>query len=556
VQRLLDTGHWFDHMQPRANWPFGELQHSSRPFDALLLAGAFILSPFFGTEKALLVAGTWSSATLYLVLCGAIAWTGTRLFSQSRGMVAAALLMSQFPVLAYSIPGRADHHTLILVVLAATIGLTASLLKDAARTRTALFAGCIAGFGLWLSPEFLLIIGASFIALGWSWIRHGHPRTGNGLFFAVGLAGMTVIALLLEYRPADYLTPHFDRISSVHVVMAILAVYFWIGILLLERRSTRRAVELNLGKRLAWAMCGAGVTLGLFALLYPEFFGGPSETMDRRARIILLDLVMETRGLLDQDLQITALYLWSAVIAVPIVILRLISSRNQPNSDTWVYLATLLAIFLPASLFMLRFSTSASVVSVLIVADACVALGQRAGGDKTTPGWPLALRWVAGTSAVGACLWLTWNIATITGQSLQQIPVCHQRLKEFSTHIDTVGLGASQPMVIVAMADMGPEILYRTKHRVIATPSMSNQDGAIAIFEVLDARDDRISRPVIKNRGVDHILICRAMNMRPPRRADKRLLIRLVTGNVPGWLEQVPLTASLDETYALYRVRR
>ena len=51
VQRLLDTGHWFDHMQPRANWPFGELQHSSRPFDALLLAGAFILSPFFGTEK-------------------------------------------------------------------------------------------------------------------------------------------------------------------------------------------------------------------------------------------------------------------------------------------------------------------------------------------------------------------------------------------------------------------------------------------------------------------------------------------------------------------------
>ena len=148
VQRLLDTGHWFDHMQPRANWPFGELQHSSRPFDALLLAGAFILSPLFGTEKALLVAGTWSSATLYLVLCGAIGWTGTRLFSQSRGMVAAALLMSQFPVLAYSIPGRADHHTLILVVLAATIGLTASLLKNAARTRTALFAGCIAGFGL------------------------------------------------------------------------------------------------------------------------------------------------------------------------------------------------------------------------------------------------------------------------------------------------------------------------------------------------------------------------------------------------------------------------
>jgi len=58
VERLLETGAWFNSSLPRANWPYGGELHWSRLFDMLLIALALPLMPALGVKAALY----WSGA--------------------------------------------------------------------------------------------------------------------------------------------------------------------------------------------------------------------------------------------------------------------------------------------------------------------------------------------------------------------------------------------------------------------------------------------------------------------------------------------------------------
>ena len=64
VLHLHDSGTWFDPREPRINPPDGHVQHWTRPLDALLLAGAWLLQPFLGFERALHLWGVLISPAL------------------------------------------------------------------------------------------------------------------------------------------------------------------------------------------------------------------------------------------------------------------------------------------------------------------------------------------------------------------------------------------------------------------------------------------------------------------------------------------------------------
>lgn len=57
VERLIETGAWFDHTIPRSNAPYGETLHWTRPLDVLLVAGAAPLAPVLGWREALFAWG-------------------------------------------------------------------------------------------------------------------------------------------------------------------------------------------------------------------------------------------------------------------------------------------------------------------------------------------------------------------------------------------------------------------------------------------------------------------------------------------------------------------
>jgi hypothetical protein len=546
VQRLLDTGNWYDHTQPRANWPFGEIQHSTRPLDAILLAGTVALTPFLGREAALFWSGAAVSPLLYLGLAAAVAWTAASLFGRWRGPVAIVVLLAQFAALAYSLPGRADHHTLIMLCFTLAVGLTGGALREPAGRLNAALAGALAGLGVWLSPEFLLALAACFGALALAWIQSGErARSASALLFSAAFGVAIAGALLLEYPLAEILKPRFERISSADFVIALLATAFW---LVVRQAETRQAVPMGLRGRLIASALGATVALGGFALAFPGFFAGPLAGIDERARIVLVDVVSETYGLLPRDAQsvrMFLLYLGGTLVAVPAAVAGLRREWRGPLAPVWAFLTLVVGIYAGASLVMLRFAPYAEIAGAIVLSDLLVRL---ASGTGVATRITAALAGLAVLAASGAT-------AYIAGHSLERLPPCHDPLSRLATFIDREAEGSDRPWTIVAISDLGPELLYRTKHRVIATPSLSNQDGAIAMFTILNASDDRTSRSTIESRGVDHILICQALPFSSPLARDPRLLGRLYRSEPPAWLEQMPLPAAIEATYDLFRVR-
>ena len=555
VQRLLATGAWYDHVQPRANWPYGEIQHSTRPLDALLLAATLALTPLLGSGSALFWAGAAMSPLLYLCVCATVAWTAATLFGRWRGPVAIVVLLAQFAALAYSLPGRADHHTLIMLVFVLTLGVTARTLRDPPVRAVAMLAGGMAGLGVWLSPEFLLTLAACFAALTISWVRTGDGnRSASALLFAAGLCVSTGVALALEYPPAQMLAPHVERISSADFAIGLLAVAFWTVV---RRAEARRATPFDLRERLIVIAIGAGVALGGFALLFPGFLAGPLAGMDERARIILVDTIAETGGLLPTDgpgLGRFLLYLGFAAVALPTAGVLLWRERHGAQLPQWALLTLTLVIYIGSALVMLRFSPYAEIVGALVLSDALVRLL----GASTLPEHTAGLRAAAGGGVAAAVVALAGGIgmtAYVAGNSLQSLPPCHQPLPGLARFINSVSASEDHPWTILAMTDMGPELLYRTRHRVIATPSLSNPDGAIAFFTIFSASDDGLAGRIIGERGIDHLLLCQALPGAPPESSDARLYARLLRGEPPRWLDTLPLPDDLESVYSLYRVR-
>jgi hypothetical protein len=116
------------------------------------------------------------------------------------------------------------------------------------------------------------------------------------------------------------------------------------------------------------------------------------------------------------------------------------------------------------------------------------------------------------------------------------------------------------PRTIAAHLDYGPEILYRTPHRVLGTPYHRNAEGILATFAVLADPDLAVSRQIVEERRVDLVLVCPLDNwiyggglQGHPEGSTLHAL--LASGQVPEWLEPMPLPEGQSGDVLLFRVR-
>src|SRR3546814_9292280 len=56
-------------------------------------------------------------------------------------------------------------------------------------------------------------------------------------------------------------------------------------------------------------------------------------------------------------------------------------------------------------------------------------------------------------------------------------PLAGCKVREVAAYLDSDAGWGSQPQTVLAFMDVGPELLYRTRHRVIGTPYHRNGDG-------------------------------------------------------------------------------
>lgn len=558
VGELWTSGDWYDIVIDRSNAPYGDTLHWTRPMDAIILVLALFILPFVSAEQALFAAAA-SSAPLIALLSGIVmVWTARTVMIRDRAFLAVFILLLQPAVIGYSMAGRADHHSLQFLAFLLCIGFTLRLLGPAAATsRIALMTGAAYGFALWVSIELMLLVALCQAALAANWIyRHGGFER-VGLRAAAGFAAMTAVAIAVERPFAEWTAVEFDRISMVHLTIALVTLGFWAA---LEAVARYGGAKLDPTRRLLAAGAAAGLGAAVLAVLHPPLLAGPFAGVDPRILPIWHDRVAELQPLLPTDRGRLGAFLFVIGVAIPCLpFLAWLCwrTRGEANWPRWLFISALSFLYFLFALKHLRFGPFVEILSAIALAEMIGRVFDRGTATGTAFQEQLirvstAVTLIFGTAFAGMLIQSS-NVPAAAGEAE---PAC--RIEPIADVLnDPQGLGGT-PLVIGGLLDHGPEIVYRTRHAVVGAPFHRNGDGIYDSYRLLAAADDSESRAIIRRRGIGLLMLCPTRGERgffTQGTKDGTLYQRLLEDRVPDWLSPVPLAEERAHGFRLYRVR-
>jgi len=115
-------------------------------------------------------------------------------------------------------------------------------------------------------------------------------------------------------------------------------------------------------------------------------------------------------------------------------------------------------------------------------------------------------------------------------------------------------LAGLPPARIVAPVDMGAHLLAHTPHSVFAAPYHRNNHGNRVTIDAFLAEPDEAER-ILRNAGAELVIWCASEKKRNAiiERAPAGLSAALARGEVPAWLERVPVAETPIRVFAIRR---
>lgn len=567
VREWLDAGSWYQNVSARSNAPYGETLHWTRPLDMALVALAAPFMPFVGLDKALYFAGFIVSPLMLGLTLWAFLW-GTRRLLDARGQIILVVLLTFQPVTHYYFAAaRPDHHSMILLCFAAVVAfLVRHAIDPEAESRTVTWAGVITALGIWVSVESLTIELYALLVLGMLWIFTGRAVWLDGLRrFTLAGAVTIALALMIERPPGEWLTSEtFDRLSTVQAVLLALIA---LGVEAIKRSHGRLMGRLMGGRfkagvigRLTATLLAAGAAAMVMAALYPAFFKGPfSAAMDPRLNALWLSKVVEFQPLFgaDQSMAVETIYLLGPLtwgIVWTFLVWR--KPDSAPHIPALVAVLGLsMAIFAPLTMLQTRWGGYLGIAVIIPWTLLLVRLLDWRGGPifGPTPGTPVLRTPLFLLVATGHILVSGAYLATGLEVEPPKVKQCEWR--KLAPYLNSPQFANGEAQTFFNFIHTGPEILYRTKHRVVGTPYHRNARGLLDSYTVLGGTDMSESKAILQARQVDFVLLCVAT-------VEERLLLdfpgetllrRLVDAAPPKWLAEEPLPDGLNADFRFYR---
>ena len=582
VLQLHDGGAWFDSRYWRVNPPEGHVQHWTRPLDAVLLAGAWLLEPLLGFRQGLHLWGVLFSPVCLGLSLLALAWATEPVLDRHARLFACLVFLMQPTILAYSSVGRPDHHSALLLLFVILLGLTFRVLTDPLDRRSAKLAGATAALGLWISLESLTFVGCSMAILGLYWLLGDRRLAVQSRDYLLTLTISLVGALLIERGPFEPLAVESDRISILHVAFFALIFLFWLFAVRFERpesvwreRVARIAVYLRrpfalpdppspqsagvIGRVIFAGTALASVVLAML-VLFPELARGPLGEVDPLYSELRLQRIVEIQPLIAAELLASWRFgeianrviqvMGIAFVAVPFLVV-LLMNRRVSGHRIWAAVALALAVFLPLTAYQVRWSSYAQVLLVLpysaFVAWLLLRVAEHLPASR--------LQYVRPLIMVAA---LFWPVGFAQLMPEREIVTASDAcpIKQVSSLLDRAGPSGA----ILALADHGPELLYRTRHQVLSIPNHRPQPGFTATYHALTSTSPREASGELTRHGVKWVLLCPSLvesSYFGNGHGDQATLYRrLVEGTPPAWLRPVPLTEDLRDHVRLYAFER
>jgi hypothetical protein len=538
VEALWRGEGWFDRSFARANAPYGDVFHWTRPLDVLISGLALPLAPVVGAKTALYWGAMWSGPALHGATAVALAWATLPLAGRTAAVLAGIAATAQYGLMSYGALVRGDHHVLFVFLAALGFGFAIrALMNEAGAERNAAFAGLAMAAGVWVGPEAFAFVGVGFAAFGLMWLAGADgPDAPRCVRLAAGYAAGLVGALAIERGPS-FFAVEYDQISIVHATLGALIALFFVAARLAGRRDYLRT---PLARALA-ALAGAAIAIGIWVLIFPKALGGPLAEVDPAFARYLDDNLGELQS--GASLERFPATLGATALAAPWILWRLRRERAGARFWSWVLVALCVAAYAALTAGWIRWMIYAA-------AFPCLALGDliaRASERIAALGVGRAGREAAGAAVVAVVLLGPQAAAYATAFKLAAgetnagrsgADVCAGR--RLAAALNRPPWSDRPRAILMGMNYVG-EILYRTPHRTVGMAYHRAPQSLRDTLDAFAATDDALARDIIRRRNIELIAVCPGFSVEglsPRSKAEGGFYDRLLK-RPPAWVRRV-----------------
>lgn len=533
VRAWMQGGDWYDHRITRSNAPDGTTTPWTRPLDGVIATLVKAQPGDAPLDTKLLLAASALPVLWMVILMLGLFRGAQHLNPTPLTYLMLAALVGATPILwSYFGQGNADHHAMLAALWAWVL---ADSLAPSAQPRHAWRQGTLLALMLWISPEALLLIA---LVYGWPllrWLADGRPLRPLAQLTGA-TAGVSLLALLVERGPDHWLTPIYDSLSIVHVVLlwlCALVVAMLMG--LPARWRARRAT------RLLAAKIGGTALLVTMGLLYPKFFSGPMAEVSPFIFDEFLPRIHEAKPLLAKPPMVAAsLLVLPALAALLYGVMLRVRQPLLPRATT-LQLLLFLAVTLALVLVQIRWYYYLFPLVALMLAPLVGALA-----DEDAR-WParIALRFSPIPRMLVRLAAILFVVATpLILFSASPAPLSPQgktisaceRAARYAIRSGALeqALGPA-PLTLYAPTNLGAEILFHTPYHIIASNYHREGEAIRYVWHATRIPDEAALKAYLAERKVTALLLC------PDGRAPTNsLLMRLHAGTRAfSWLHPV-----------------
>jgi asparagine N-glycosylation enzyme membrane subunit Stt3 len=551
VTDLYETGDWYHPAPMKSNTPYGDISHWTRPFDVLLLAGAVPLSKWMGFEAALFWWGVTVSPILLALTLIVLNWTTKAILSRDGTFLVILLFLSQTVLLSYYQPARPDHHGLLVLLFVISVGLALRLVLEPFKYSICYAAGAVGALSLWVSVESMIPVCLSLGVLGLLWIMNQGDYLRKAVHLGIALFIFCSINLLLERPFSDIMSIEFDRLSIVYSCLFGLIALFWVVASVFESRTP--LLRNRTGRIVCCVLGGLGVALAM-RLLFPAFYKGPMADVDPRIIPILFNKIKEVQPLMSNSsfLGMAVQVIGSAVVSFILLVYLFLQNAEKAKRSGWVCIAVLAVAFVSIALYQLRWAVYAQTLLCIVMTELLCRILQwrKDQGNKLMRALRNGL-----VTMVFAFGFLYVGVITKTlvkkdepkenREKISLIPMCEYLNEQDRT------------LRILTHSNFAGEILYRTPHEVVGANYHRNGPGIIDAHKTMTAETDAEALNLIRQRGLDVVLICPASIesvFRSESEDVSTFYQRLQDDLPPDGLKKAPLPGNLAENFLMFEI--
>jgi hypothetical protein len=557
VLRIIDLYNgsgWYDTITMRLGAPEGLSLHWTRPVDVLILLPALAVH-LFGVDvpRTVYWVGVAFSTIFHILACLAVTWAARPLWPSPGHRFAAVILFVNGAAFGYGEFGRADHHTVLLLLTVLMMGAVLRASLGLRMRHWGAMAGLYGGLGIWISPEMMISVAPAIASIGLFWLLD--PRQENarrrdwaaiGAAFALAMAAVVFVAIPIEHPPAEWLNAEFDKLSMPYLVMALL----WFAVFTAAGR-----IRGGLGRRAAAGILLAGIAAAALFALYPGLIFGPMGQLSERSHRDFLDGVQEMQPLWPTSalrLRNLLVYAGQSVAAILLLPFALRIWWRDERRLPAIQLVLVAAFLLIAALMHARLNVEFAVAPAIICSGFFTLAEIRLKRSSRLTRIPaLALVAVALTVAPFFAAAAVSKLATAKSTAGAACPI-----RELADWMNTThpGIGPS-PIVLTDDLSYAPELAFRTGYRFVAGPY---HRGAQAMFDAMDALTDTggaLAREIVDKRRIALVIRCTDTSVFRLNPSDPHsFYAKLGSGDTPDWLKPLALPMNLSGHFKVYEV--